>query len=161
MESYNLHPLTTSTRLLPPPSYYLHPSRQPAAMMGSVELGYLVSFYWWVLMRWIPLVVNRVHIRDAFKKHTHDGQTEAEPNSQIYAVIHSDGTLVRASCRLQRPSFLFPASPFGRSSLHVSHWLVIVIVSYISLFRKPAPKQTAQLHTALHAQHDRAMHKLR
>ena len=38
------------------------------------------------------------------------------------------------------------------------HWLVIVIVSYISLFSKPARKRTTQLYIVSHAQ--QAMYKL-
>ena len=45
-------------------------------------------------------------------------------------------------------------------SVPVSHWLVIVIVSYISLFSKPARKQTTQLYIVLHTQQDRALHEL-
>ena len=40
------------------------------------------------------------------------------------------------------------------------HWLVVVIVSYISLFRKPARKHATQLYIVLQAQQDRAIHKL-
>ena len=40
------------------------------------------------------------------------------------------------------------------------HLLVIVIVSHISLFSKPAQKRTTQLYILLHAQQDRAMHTL-
>ena len=40
------------------------------------------------------------------------------------------------------------------------HWLVIVIVTYISLFSKSARKQITQLYIVLHAQQDCAMHKL-
>ena len=39
------------------------------------------------------------------------------------------------------------------------HWLVIIIVSYISLFSKPARKQTTELYIVLHAQQDCAMLK--
>ena len=45
-------------------------------------------------------------------------------------------------------------------SVPVSHWLVVVIVSYISLFSKPALKQTTQLYVVSHAQQDRAVHTL-
>ena len=41
-----------------------------------------------------------------------------------------------------------------------SHWLVIVIVSNISLFSIRAPKQTTQLYIVLHAQQGCAMHTL-
>ena len=40
------------------------------------------------------------------------------------------------------------------------HWVVIVIVSYISLFSKPARKRTTQFHIVLNAQQDCAMHIL-
>ena len=79
-------------------------------------------------------------------------------------LFHLDDTLVRASRKLQISQLSYGicggTARFGRSIFPVSHCLVIVIVSYIILFRKPARKQTTQLYIVLHAQQDRAMHKL-
>ena len=79
---------------------------------------------------------------------------------QLWCVQDASYT-TRTSCFCDVISWLVALVVFPFCFAIVSrHWLVIVIVSYISLFSKPARKQTTQLYIVLHAQQDRAMHKL-
>ena len=75
----------------------------------------------------------------------------AVPQQQRNVAIQLYRTPVRPTCSSENVTSL---PGFAALSVPVSHWLVVVVVSYISLFSKPARKQTTQLYVVSHAQQE-------